>query len=420
MIVPSPTRRPGSRGWSVAAIVLLVPMLVSACSPAGTTPSPDPTASAEPAPTTTPGLEWATVDAPGPLPEDVLEANFGAAGRLWTYDPEAPTMLYSTVDAVEWTPLDLTASGLPADARLARGLGDDVVDERGDAATIVYFTGTNGSHPAGLNEQLWLVDVDATGTSATISAGADIGLENLPPAAGALSFRTETIVDFAHFGGARFALGSGQWWEPFKTGRTDAFIAEESGGQWSVFSTEGAAPLGANDYDAAPVALEVVGDRLVMMSEPTGGLYPLDAWVSSDGREWKSSATTFDGAGPAYRLVSIAGDGQRLVAVGYEGESRSGVPVAWSTEDGATWVRTVLPGVEEAAPALVVHGASGWVVLGEADDVVAWTSADGTSWTLSDLEIPTAARSAVAVGDGLAAHFGTGTRVSGLDWAAPE
>ena len=408
--------------WVLAACGIVVTLALVACSSGGTGSSPTGTAPTESAPpAATPGLEWTLVDAPGPLPDGVSVSTFGAAGRLWTYDPEVPTMLYSTVDAVEWLPLDLTASGLPADARLAHGIGGrDVVDDRGDAATIVYTTSTNGTHPAGLNEQLWLVDLAGDGEQAVVEPGAELGLENLPAPDGALTFRTETIVDFAVLGDSRIVLGAGQWWEPFKTGRSDAFTAVEADGQWEVHSAQADAPLGADAYDAAPLALEVLGDRLVMLSQPAGNLYPFDAWVSTDGRQWESGAAVFEGAGAAYRLRAVGGDGERLVAVGYEGEFTSGVPVAWSTTDGVTWTRAALPGIDEAEPFLVAHGGSGYVVLGKGVDAVAWTSPDGVSWELADLDIPFAAVDSVKVGTGLVAHYGTGTRVSGLDWAAAE
>jgi len=115
--------------------------------------SPTPTVeTGEPA--ALPGLDWRTIDAPGPLGDGTDSRAFGGAGMLLVWDFAAPDQLYSTNDGSTWQQLELTAAGLPAGASAARQRLDPIViDDRGNSMTLVYITSTQGSHPQGFNEQ---------------------------------------------------------------------------------------------------------------------------------------------------------------------------------------------------------------------------------------------------------------------------
>jgi len=73
--------------------------------------SPTPTVeTGEPA--ALPGLDWRTIDAPGPLGDGTDSRAFGGAGMLLVWDFAAPDQLYPTNGGSTWQQLDLTAVGL--------------------------------------------------------------------------------------------------------------------------------------------------------------------------------------------------------------------------------------------------------------------------------------------------------------------
>jgi len=362
------------------------------------------------------GIEWARVAGTGPLEDDAADFEvFGAAGAIWLYDAEAPTVLHTTSDGAAWTTWDLADHGLPAEAFAVTSVDGLVRDDRGDAVTLVYGSGATADHPAGLLERMWLVDI--AGEEVTVTAGVDVGLEAMPAAEGGWDFRTRELRGFASLGDTRYAIGDGQWWQPFKTGGVDAFAATETDAGWSVFSTD-TPPLGGSDYLASPVAIETLGDHLVVVTDPLSSLYPFEVWLSSDGVAWESVAPTFEGAGAEYRVTSVTAGAAGIVAVGVESAFGRGTGVAWASADGREWTRTVLPGGEEdGAPETVVATDAGFLVVGEAAmDTAVWTSPDGVEWTRADAEMPSAVRNAVPVAGGLVAVGPGFLLTSGLDW----
>jgi hypothetical protein len=129
---------------------------------------------------------------------------------------------------------------------------------------------------------MWLVALDATGAVATAEAGADVGLEKMPaPEVVRLTFRTFVISDFATLGDTQHIVAEGQRWESFNTTRCDAFTAAEVDGIWQVYSTEAREPLGSTRHSTLPVALEALGDQLVLLSQPLSNEYPKEVRVAT-------------------------------------------------------------------------------------------------------------------------------------------
>jgi hypothetical protein len=63
--------------------------------------------------------------------------------------------------------------------------------------------------------------------------------------------------------------------------RCDAFTAAEVDGIWQVYSTEAREPLGSTRHSTLPVALEALGDQLVLLSQPLSNEYPKEVRVAT-------------------------------------------------------------------------------------------------------------------------------------------
>lgn len=417
------SRRRATTTATVAA-VLAVLFGLGAC--AAATGNPDPTvqggsstpAAASDIDSASIGLEWHTVELSGPLDGDTNYESFGAGDSLWLYQQDLPTTLHTTSDGATWRTIDLTRSGLPADATILRGIEGVIVDWTDGLTTILYTTYTNGSHPAALDTIQWLVEV--TPTAVTVTPGGEVGLESMPANEGGFAFRTGTIAAFARLGETRLAVGDGQWWQPGLTSRYDGFVALEGPSGWQVLSSEAALPFGVDPRNIVPIALATVGDRLVMLGSELGNAYPFVAFTSADGRTWKDTTTSFDEAiGAKYRVYSVAVGAGGMVAIGIEADNLmmgTGPVVVWASADGTTWTRSALP-VTDGSAVVVIDRGIDYLAIVESDyTALAFSSPDGVAWTLSDIELPYAATFAVEVGDGLVAQYTSGMVVSGLDW----
>ncbi len=117
------------------------------------------------------------------------------------------------------------------------------------------------------------------------------------------------------------------------------------------------------------------------------------AWTSRDGRHWIRA--TFDGASQLdARLLSVAGQGQRLVALGaVPARGDESVPDGWtglavwaSADRGATWTKTVsglaAPSIYPPSVPKLYALSGGFVALGSLGPGGAsvWSSRDGAAW----------------------------------------
>lgn len=377
-------------------------------------PSTAPTASTASAPAPTGWYETSTSLPDGDTPAAIA----GADGRLWAIGTAHPTTLYSTSDGVDWSVVDLVDHGLPKKAVATGSQGSCrppfVVSEHDDGVTVVFLQPLR-SNKAGLFDRIWLADV--SGDTVTVTSAADNGLERMPPPRDGLQFRTFCITDMTSFDGGQVAVGDGQWWKPYDTGSADGFAAVEGAeGGWTVVSSTRSPFTSRNGVQ--PRFVVPVAGRLVAVGQSRGG-YPLHTWTSADGKSWTGQRLTFpDAAGDAdLRGAAAAPDGQGVVVVGTERGDAEPVAVAWSSSDGDTWTRAVLPGGATSAES-VVATPDGYLAMGvDGSDAVTWTSEDGRTWAQGDappvgIDTPTM----TAVGDGLVARTRDGFVVQGLDW----
>lgn len=148
------------------------------------------------------------------------------------------------------------------------------------------------------------------------------------------------------------------------------------------------------DYaDGRVTALVEANGRLLAFAvvwDQSGNGGPV-ALSSSDGRNWVPLDTrVFSIRG---EVASVAEGAGEWIAVGREIES--GIdpgerPAMWRSTDGLTWERMNLSNTALDTPGVVydiVHGASGWVAVGNSpidngfSQATVWTSTDGESWT---------------------------------------
>lgn len=413
--------------FSVSTLAALV--LLGGCS--SQTPAPGessvpvdgPTASAEP--DLLVGTEFSLLDTPHPLSADVRYTTFAAGGALWAVDPTAPTTLHWTSNGVDWTTTDLTASGLPAEARFSAGdtycPWRPVVDDRGDGFTVIYHT-FNNSHPQGLLQSLWLVDIESGAVKVT--QGAAVGLETMPAPEGGLAFRTSCAYSFVELDGQRALVGQGQWWEPYRTGNVSVFVATEgAAGMWSVHSTRASAFLGGEE--PVPVLGAVnVGDELVaIVQEYVDAEQSFGVWTSTNGRDWSRVTDAFDGAAAAPgRVVDMQATPHGIALVAAMSDEADGAAL-WSSPDGKEWTSADVEGAKifETGSVLAVGGRYmvGFWAFDEASRTEVWELNEAGEWVLrpdSD-QFSSRMTSAVALRNGLIEVHDGKVHVSGDPWS---
>ncbi len=409
---------------------------LTACS--GSDPAPKasdaPQATQASAPSVTPepaipvGLEWTDIPfATGADPE-AKYLDFTGAGAFWLVRYDLETTLHTTHDGATWQTLDLTTSGLPADAHLFAGTGGcglgPAIDNSGDAVTIVYYQYSATDSTTDLLDRLWLVTITAgDNASVTVTAGANVGLENMPPPEEGDAFRTVCATGFAEAGGQRVMVGEGQWWPRAEAGNSNAFTAfEGANGTWSVYSTKASAFLGG-DVTVWPAGVETVGGNIIAVLYPTYAATGFKAWVSPDGRMWEQASIAFPVPDADIEIDRMVASDDRLLVMTNTKDGTSGEATIWSTNDGVTWTSAVLGGggYYEAGTLATTPGgylASARYKVGEDTDNYAWTSPDGITWTPlgEDEDLDWAVLSAKGLGDGLVAKVYGTIRVSGNPW----
>ncbi len=419
-----------TRGRALSLTALVALALLSGCSsqapvPAeSSAPMDGPTASAEPQIPV--GTEFTLVEGDTPLNEDVRYTWFTAAGSVWAVDPAQETTLHWTDNGTTWTSTDLTTHGLPAEASLRAGSTycstDPVIDDRGDSFTVVYYTYNGESHPQGILDSMWLVDVEAG--AVTVTAGADVGLERMPAPEGDLTFRTSCGISFADVNGQRALIGQGQWWKPFSTGKSNVFVATEGAdGMWSVHSTRASAFLGGEE--PVPVLGAVnIGDELVaIVREYVDAEQSFGVWTSTNGRDWSRVTDAFDGAAAAPgRVVDIQATPHGIALVAAMSDEADGAAL-WSSPDGKEWTSADVEGAKilETGSVLAVGGRYmvGFWAFDEASRTEVWELNEAGEWVLrpdSD-QFSTRMTSAVALRNGLIEVHDGKVHVSGDPWS---
>jgi hypothetical protein len=327
------------------------------------------------------------VENASPLSEGADYVDFVAAGALWLADYELETTLHTTTNGETWDSIDLTQHGLPAEAGMRAGTagctGGPAIDDRGDAFTVVYYTGTNGSDPQGLLDLMWLVDI--AGDSVTVTPGASVGLEVMPAAEGDQTFRTSCAAAFVDLNGQRAMVGEGQWWKPFSTGNSNAFVAvEDANGSWHVHSTQASAFLGGVVANIAGVAN--AGGNLVAVLEGDYLNPSFTVWVSSDGRDWTQSTQVFALNDIPVEVHAVLATESGVAVLGATDEGTAGQGVLWTSTDGVTWDSMPLGGGDYFDAGGLVKVGDTYLVtveyaVGESYEVHGWESADGAQWT---------------------------------------
>lgn len=236
------------------------------------------------------GLEGTEFPLPPGSDPDGDYNDFTASGAFWLYATDLETTLLGTSDGSTWQTLDLTAHGLPADAHLGPGTGGcfpgPAIDDRGDAMTIVYYTYPGQSHPNGLLDQPWLVDigsVDGGNPNVTVTPGVDVGLEPTPvPEGGDITVRLADV--------------------------------------------------------------EAIAGNIVAILKPTYAAAGFTAWVSPDGRTWEQSTIPFPVPDADISVDAVLATDDALLVLTNTSQGTAAEATVWSTTDGVTWSSAVLGG----------------------------------------------------------------------------
>lgn len=382
-----------TRGRALSLTALVALALLSGCSsqapvPAeSSAPMDGPTASAEPQIPV--GTEFTLVEGDTPLNEDVRYTWFTAAGSVWAVDPAQETTLHWTHNGTTWTSTDLTTHGLPAEASLRAGTTycstEPVIDDRGDSFTVVYYTYNGESHPQGILDSMWLVDVEAG--AVTVTAGADVGLERMPAPEGDLTFRTSCGISFADVNGQRALIGQGQWWKPFSTGKSNVFVATEAtDGTWSVHSSRASEFLGGDQAIRLVDVVNAGGNLVAVVGDPY--LEPsFEVWTSSDGKDWVHHPDAFAGAVAVGDATDVRATPLGVTVVGVVMDGSDGEGVLWSSPDGREWTSTPVSGGGLFEAGTVLELGDRYLVPfraynGEAYEVSVWELTAPGEWVL--------------------------------------
>lgn len=413
---------------ALGAAALLVAGSLVACSGQG----PMDIDSGAPAPLS-PGLatQWVEIEAPDFLDEGEFFTGFSAGGRFWMLDRANQTMLHSTSDGVSWRTLPLEGEGVSQSSVLVTPdgrCGDRlVVGEREGVVELVYANSYNGSHPAGIVNAYHLVTIEDDAVSVTPMS--ELGLERMPPKQGDLGFRTSCVAGVYSVNGTRVALGSGQWWKPYETGRFDPFVAVEgSDRQWTVHAINDASDPGSFPIDAV---LENDG-VIVQFSATKEGVLALH---SADGLAWERQLLAVDDREVGMVWASGGSEGVVVVAQIHDG-AVDGLDEysfhGWFSPDGVSWTGPVtLAERSESGLQLLSATAGGFYAAVNSripldngiEPTVLLHSTDGVTWNEVELELSSMiplSNQVFSHGGGLVSfsRFSKTIMVSGLDWTA--
>jgi len=184
-----------------------------------------------------------------------------------------------------------------------------------------------------------------------------------------------------------------------------AFFTSPDALHWTLTQEDDPIDAGlASTYDEwFPARLVPVGDTLLAVGPIPMGPSAPRLWRAEDGSTWSLlDNSSWKGALTANALLSVAAGPGGVVVVGAEGNSGAkpqGPPVIIHSSDGLTWDRLDLSSVfDNAYFRDVTAYAGGFVIVGrvgEADVLggppavgmpAAWTSPDGLTWLAAEVE----------------------------------
>jgi hypothetical protein len=185
-----------------------------------------------------------------------------------------------------------------------------------------------------------------------------------------------------------------------------AFFTSADGLHWAI-AQEGAAISYDDyqePEDALPAHVVPVGDRLLAVGRTQfGGGAPM-LWSTEDGSTWTLlDNSSWKDALTGNTLLSVAAGPGGVVVVGAEGTmccaNPQGPPLIIHSADGVTWDRLELTSVfENAYPRDVTAYAGGFAIVGRVGEQqvmdpipafgvpAAWTSPDGVTWLAAEVE----------------------------------
>lgn len=355
------------------------------------------------------GVDWHVVDGAVVPTDDFSTTTASTGDTLWMVGDD-DLMLHATENGVDWRQIDLREHGLPAEAFLVSRSANcpTWAWKTGGGLAAFYGIHNNGTHPAGIATQMWLVEIH--GDDVDVRAAVDIGLEDMPAPQGGFNFRTDCVAGIVDHGGGRMIVGLGQWWQPYKTGASHGYVAfEDANGRWSVHSEYGAPFLGGSDR-VTITDVFTLGDRIVVLGGVSG--FERYAWSSVDGRAWERY--DFPGFDEVSSDIWATTGGDRIVMAA----AVAGRIDVWTTTDGVTWSsESLLTGADDPRLELLAHGATGYTLIVSDDVDHIWLSADGATWTPEDpgdgfRSVPGAPTEHAG---GLVGFLADSVRVSGLD-----
>lgn len=214
-----------------------------------------------------------------------------------------------------------------------------------------------------------------------------------------------------------------------------AFFTSADGLHWTI-AQEGAALSGDSWEDGLPFRLVPIGDGLLAVGRTQwGGGVPM-LWSSEDGSTWTLlDNASWKAALKGNTLLSVAAGPTGVVVVAYKGSGDlpRGSGLIIHSSDGLTWDRLDLSAAFDKAYFWDVTAyAGGFVIVGRVGEPytrtgpargvpAAWTSADGATWLAAEVEgseAPDATLLTVVAGaDGL---FATGYPAEWTSWQSPR
>jgi hypothetical protein len=366
------------------------------------------------------GVDWHRVAGSAVPTGDQYVRTASAGETLWVQGVDDPFVLYSTDDGVDWRQVDVRDHGVPADAYVpeARDECAGWAWESNGGLFTVYATSTKGSHPGGLSTQQWLVEIS---DEVVVSAGADVGLENMPPAQDGYDFRANCISGIVEVNGQRMLVGEGMWWQSSHSGFEHGFVAFEGvDGTWTVHASRSGPFFGSEQLQTDAVL--TAGDRIVVIT----GTKWTDRYLYSsvDGLIWEQGVDLEADLGADTEILA-ASDGERMaIAVVRKLDALYSLEM-WTSSDGTTWSSERVFETDNTLTAeLVGLGAAGYsLVVSEEIDYLGvehiWLSDDGDSWDAEkpskNFVLPT---NPTALAGGLVGIRKGEIWVSGLDWGS--
>lgn len=333
-------------------------------------------------------------------------------GRTWTIEPRDAALFAATADHVS------LVNGLAEGARRFVAVGATALDDisSGDARAWTSSDGlawqAAASVTGGVDAAMLAVTAGSSGFVAVGSDGFPGGNVQLPGARGVAVWTSADGTDWTRvpaqpsFAGAimngvlRVDAGFVAWGQTLVGGpRTPAspIWTSRDGVRWerSTGVTDAGGP-------GAPIAsIAGTGDRLVavgtrQLPDAEGASSVPGAWTSTDGgRTWKAATIHDDGPGGARSggMSDVTSDGNDLVAVGRldppGGQLGPASAAVWrSSDQGSTWTRlTDDPAFAGASMRHVLTATGGLVVFGQADDPNAFADAE-LIWTAEAVASP--------------------------------